>query len=289
MFKLSLALCCLSLLSIGACKSSNDSKTDSANPASKPTGNEYLALGDSIAFGYSPLPPYTQESVDQGLFVGYPEVIAKNMGLTLTSAACPGETTSSFIDPTKIDNGCRTAEPRFHKALKVNYQSSQLDFALKFLKEHPGTRLVTINLGGNDLLLLQTLCDKEANPLLCKLSQIPKATLTLADNYIKIIRAIRDAGYKGDLVATTQPPLDYKDPIQQVALITIRNEIVVLASLTGAKVADFFETMRVATEPFNGLLCDGDFLIRMPDGTCDKHPSLKGAEIAAKTVMDLLK
>src|ERR671932_524928 len=72
---------------------------------------EYLALGDSVAFGYRvvPLQDYTQPTN----FVGYPERLAQLLGLHLTNAACPGETTSSFISSSGPDNGCRLYRANF--------------------------------------------------------------------------------------------------------------------------------------------------------------------------------
>src|SRR5689334_4864068 len=77
----------------------------------------YLALGDSISFGFNPrlFPPFTPipplPSPDR--FRGYPEVVADVMHLTqskkMVNASCPGETSSSFlvIGP---DNGCNSAQ-----------------------------------------------------------------------------------------------------------------------------------------------------------------------------------
>ena len=55
--------------------------------------HEYLALGDSVAFGFNPLLNPTQTSQ----FVGYPELLVPGVDLELTNAACPGETSASFV------------------------------------------------------------------------------------------------------------------------------------------------------------------------------------------------
>lgn len=56
----------------------------------------YLALGDSVPFGFSPLIPPAQRG-DPSVFVGYPEAYAAMHELSLTNLSCPGETSGSMI------------------------------------------------------------------------------------------------------------------------------------------------------------------------------------------------
>ena len=46
------------------------------------------------------------EYKDATNFVGYPELVGKDRGLEVINAACPGETTASFLDVTAQSNGC---------------------------------------------------------------------------------------------------------------------------------------------------------------------------------------
>src|SRR5262249_4881503 len=111
-------------------------------------GDDYLAIGDSVAFGLNPLLPQADRN-DPTNFVGYPEVLAQMLDLNLTNASCPGEASGGFISLTGVDRLCRT----FYRSkfpLHVSYDTSQLDFAVAYLLTHPRTRLVTLNLGGND-------------------------------------------------------------------------------------------------------------------------------------------
>ena len=55
---------------------------------------EYLAVGDSPAFGFNPL----VSPADADNYVGYPDFVAESLGDTLTNAAGPGETSSHFTD-----------------------------------------------------------------------------------------------------------------------------------------------------------------------------------------------
>src|SRR5690349_7132969 len=77
----------------------------------------YLALGDSVAFGLDVtllLP--NQPPPPASVFVGYPEVVAADEHL-LTSkkevnAACPGETSGSFMTAGAPDLGCHGLGPQ---------------------------------------------------------------------------------------------------------------------------------------------------------------------------------
>ena len=69
----------------------------------------YLALGDSVPSGYEeqqvvPAPNYS----DASSFIGYPEDLGAELHLTVANAACPGETSSSLINPSAQSNGCET-------------------------------------------------------------------------------------------------------------------------------------------------------------------------------------
>ena len=72
-----------------------------AAPAeARPAHGGYLALGDSVAFGYRPgavTPP--TDYLNPANFRGYAEKYASLRGLRLANASCPGETTASMLTP----------------------------------------------------------------------------------------------------------------------------------------------------------------------------------------------
>src|SRR5690349_4558012 len=77
--------------------------------AAQPDG-KYLALGDSVAFGYVPsgaVPP--PNYFDPTSFVGYPELLAQQLGVHVANASCPGETTGSMLVTTALNNGCENS------------------------------------------------------------------------------------------------------------------------------------------------------------------------------------
>src|SRR5690348_1451124 len=117
----------------------------SAAPPAAPGNSSYLALGDSVVFGFIAADGFAYVNPDN--FVGYPDYVGRDLRLNTTNAACPGEASSSFISPTGADNGCRDFRASF--PLHVGYASTQLDFATNFLATHKQTRLVTVMLGAN--------------------------------------------------------------------------------------------------------------------------------------------
>src|ERR1700681_2137767 len=109
-------------------------------PAVANDDHSYLALGDSVVFGY-----ITQAGFEYGNphnFVGYPDYVSQALRFSTTNSSCPGEATAGFISATGADNGCRTFKAK--APLHVSYSGTQLHFATTFLAAHPNTRLVTI-------------------------------------------------------------------------------------------------------------------------------------------------
>jgi hypothetical protein len=66
----------------------------------------YLALGDSVAFGYRPgaVTPVS-DYLNAANFSGYAEKYAALRGLRLANASCPGETTASMLKAGAQSNG----------------------------------------------------------------------------------------------------------------------------------------------------------------------------------------
>jgi hypothetical protein len=114
-------------------------------------GRPYLAFGDSVSFGFITNAGF--EYVNPENFIGFPDYVGQTLKLHSSNAACPGETSGSFLSSTAPDDGCRFY--RSQVPLHLNYTSTQLDFAVSFLKSHPETRIVSIGLGANDVLLLR--------------------------------------------------------------------------------------------------------------------------------------
>ncbi len=256
--------------------------SDSELKANK--GPAYLALGDSISFGYSPLVKITAENVANGGFIGYPEVLAEQLGYSLSNASCTGESSASLIDKTAKDNGCHSGDFPLDRFLKVAYEDSQLDYAVEFLSQNPDAKLVTISIGGNDLLIAETECNSEAVPVLCKIGRVPSLVVNFGKNLVQTIKSLRSTGYKGDIVFVTNYARDYKDGIQKIALGTLNAEAKTIGHLYKFKVASGFEAFDKATKTANGDSCAAGLLIALPEGGCNQHPSELGRVLLADTV-----
>jgi lysophospholipase L1-like esterase len=133
--------------------------------AGNDTNYTYLALGDSIPFGFDPtLFSPTLPTPTPAQFTGYPEIVAKFERLLQSkkevNAACPGETSGSFWIAGAPDNGCNglgpEGEPPFKTSigLHTNYTGTQLQFAVSQLTTNKHINVVTLSIGGNDLSLL---------------------------------------------------------------------------------------------------------------------------------------
>src|SRR5437879_6174158 len=99
------------LFSIGVVAAVAGPSALSAIPRAPVTpGSRYLALGDSVTFGYMeagvvPTPNYH----DASSFLAYPEQLGAELHLIVANAACPGETSGSLIDVSAQTNGCENA------------------------------------------------------------------------------------------------------------------------------------------------------------------------------------
>ena len=141
------------------------------SPKSKNPRAVYLAMGDSLAFGYQAarvlanLPNPSPTLFD----TGYVNVFQFGSNLTSTSGfnanypgvqtvnlGCPGETSSSLLDATNATTGCTTYPFSIH----VNHPGqTQIQKAVAILNANGGKVVpVTIDIGANDVLGLAHKC-----------------------------------------------------------------------------------------------------------------------------------
>ncbi|HYH71655.1 MAG TPA: SGNH/GDSL hydrolase family protein [Nocardioides sp.] len=114
----------------------SSSASASASPSPDPAGPAglYVALGDSLAAGYQPGGAELRDTA-------YPALTATRLQaaggeLTLENLGCSGETTTSLVEGGRCDFAA----------------GSQLEQAEKLLRGSEDVSLVTIDIGGNDLL-----------------------------------------------------------------------------------------------------------------------------------------
>ncbi len=253
-----------------------------AAPVNASDDEGYLALGASFPFGFDPRVSLADRN-DPEVFVGYPETLAKMLDLDVVNGACPGETSASFISLAVASFCSSTWRPNF--PLHVDYTTSQLDFAITHLREHPETQLVTIEIGNNDLALLSQRCDRGPDPASCFQRESPAMLAALESNLKTIFARIRgEGGYHSELVMVNIRVFDYRN-VTRVNRATAANRAIASAtSAAGERLADIFEAFKLAAEDFAGDTCAAGLLIRLPDKTCDFHPSPAGRDLYARTV-----
>jgi hypothetical protein len=259
----------------------------------------YLALGDSVPFGMNVnlVPPLSTVKPTPSEFIGYPETVAaldRLIGLnTLINAACPGETSGSFLNVMTKDNGCNSDHlqppapplPPFKTTvgLHVSYTEAQMSFAEAQLESNKQIKLVTLSIGANDILLaLPALEACGTNPT-CQQGVLEPVLQAYAQNLGQILARIR-AKYSGLLILVT-----YYSP--QPALDSVTQALNSVMTGVGAgfhvTVADGYEAFHIADAPFQDDACKAGLLIKLPPiaGTpCDIHPSALGRVLLAATV-----
>jgi lysophospholipase L1-like esterase len=248
----------------------------------------YLALGDSVAFGYTPLAVTPTETYkDATNFVGYPELVARALELKDVNASCPGEATGRFISLASTnDNGCKAY--RYYYPLHVAYTSSQLAFAVAFLNSHRhSTKLVTIDLGANDVFHQQTLCKTNVNPPLCFADALPGVLFAMQANLGHIFAALRATGYEGKIVALTYYALVYD--AAGIGLTAVLNNPMINATQPfNVRIASGFDAFQPFAQAHGGSSCAAGLLIALGGGVCDVHPTPFGHAVLAAAVIHAL-
>lgn len=245
------------------------------------SGHPYLALGDSVGFGYITQAGFEYGNADN--FVGYPDYVAPALGFTEANAHCPGEATSGFISPTGADNGCRPYKANF--PLHVSYTGTQLAYATSYLDAHPNTGLVTLQIGANDAFILENSC---AGSTTCIGAGLPAVLAQISSNVDTILRDLKATRFHGVLMVVNYYSLDYSDPTGTALTVALNNAITSHAQADGAVVADAFTAFLHAAAPAGGKTCNAGLLNASPQNqfTCDVHPSQSGQKLLAQTVDD---
>lgn len=260
--------------------------------------SQYLALGDSLAFGFNPLvqPP------DLFQYIGYPKIVAGILRLQLSNPSCPGETTSTFIETSTTPSDyypgfyCVPSQnqvfvPSNNGETQLTYFApyhgapDQLDYATTFLKANPGTKLITIDIGLNDIGLVQINC--ASTPQDCE-SELAAALATLGQNLAQIFSGLRATGYQGPIIAVDAFSFNYSDAVESGAISAYNTVLEQVASSFNVTVANLYPLFELLAAPFGGDTCAADVLVKLPNGTCDTHPNLLGQAIIAGVVIEVL-
>ncbi len=266
--RLALAVCGLVTTCSLAVSSPASARADDA------LSGRYLALGDSIALGFTPAleDPWLVDRM-----VGYPEVIDRLPRVHTTNLSCPGQTAQALISKRAPDGGC--FEMRAEAAsmgidlLHTDYRGTQLDAALATIKASGAPTLISIQGGGNEV----SMCADQANVERCVRAVLPAITRSLRTTAVRLHVAAPDARIV--LVGYHLPPgLD--GPISLVNQAIAR-----AARQAGVAFADAATVFARRAKQHQGDVCAAGLLATYPDGSCDLHPSAKGQRIYADVVL----
>ena len=269
------AVLALLVLVVTGCSSGSSgpgSVAQSSSTAST-SGGDYLALGDSVAFGTRPDGDESKASD----FVGFPALVAKQLGLRLTNAACPGEATGGFLSSTGTDNVCRPYRSKF--PLHTSYTGTQMGYAVSFLRAHPQTKLVTLTLGANDLFV----CVRDTPGHCTGAGELTASLAAVKRNLQAILTKLR-AVYDGPLVATTYYATNYQDALSTAGISAVDAVIADTVRAAHGTVADAFSAFQAKAKSDNGDACKAGLLAPKSNG-CDIHPSPAGAQVLADAVV----
>jgi lysophospholipase L1-like esterase len=147
----------------------------------------YLALGDSIAYGFQPT---KANATRASAFRGYVDVFAARLRklspqIEVVNYGCPGESSVTFA---------RGRCPTLAEGVKLHdaYRGPQLKAAVSFLRAHPGqVSPITLTLWGAELA-----------PLSAKGKRAQAAIESFAPRFAAILRQLRAAAPNADIVVT---------------------------------------------------------------------------------------
>ena len=180
-------------------------------------GSTYLALGDSLAYGYHQA--QFEEELKERDFVdaanfddGYVDDFGAtlkllNPKLAIVNDGCPGETTDTMIkgsgDGPAFCAGGPTGTPFPKVFLHHSYPGTQLEDALAIAKE-PGVGTITLDIGANDILqFLGSTCGFPT-AFTCTEKQVATEIGHVVTNVGFILGQLRAAAPKATIVFVSQ-------------------------------------------------------------------------------------
>jgi len=264
------------------------------SPALTP-GSTYLALGDSVTFGYLestvvPTPNYH----DPGYFLGYPEHIGVELKVKVVNASCPGETSASLINVNAQSNGCENAPGsktgyRALYPLHASYKGSQLAFAVHYLKTHHNVHLVSLMIGANDAFV----CEETTKDHCMSKPELDAVLGQISKNVTKILTAIRHtAHYHGQIVILNYYSLDYASALDNAESLLVNGAQDSAAKPFGAEIADGYGEFEAQSRDFGGDVCQAGLITSWGTPRCPTtgvHPTYSGQSLLAEAILKVIR
>jgi lysophospholipase L1-like esterase len=224
-------------------------------PKFDPPKQYYLALGDSLAFGYQQAKIDEQlaksGTVDPAAFTtGYVNDFDQMLssirpGIHTVNYGCPGENSTEFLS----SPGC----PTYPFPLHDGYTASQMGAALAFVRAHPGqVSPITLDIGTNDVGNLVNHCGGYTTASLpCIYAALPGVLDQVGKNLNQIVGTLQEAAPSSEIIV-----MEYYNPIAVIPSLTSAsnavagelNGVIAAAALAHrARVADAFTPFNLAS------------------------------------------
>jgi lysophospholipase L1-like esterase len=225
----------------------------------------YLALGDSLAFGFQPNGDFTHGYVPDF----FKQDLQKDGVKDFLNLGCPGETSTTFIN-----GGCPAAPS----------SPPQLASALAYLQANAGTvSPVTLDIGANDTL-------RDIDPTTCTINQSQFATdlATLHVNLTQVILPqLRAALTVNGQLTGELVMVNYYDPFQNICPNTVPFTQTLNQQLANdvsgfGSIVDVFDAFGGAKVP-NPHICKDTWMCAASPLGPNIHPTDKGYELIADT------
>jgi lysophospholipase L1-like esterase len=246
------------------------------NPSRKLGPHYFVALGDSLSYGFQPNFDFRDGFVDN-VFADL-QTSEQPVPISIENYACAGEKTS-----TMINGGC-PGNPVRH----IEYSGPQLNAVVRFLEAHRGqVSPVTLEIGANDVL-------PDFDPTTCSVSSSGTADLALMDQNLtqtilpQLVKALQTAdGHRaGDLhILNYYNPYAAKCPNSVDFIHTLNSHIAADAGQFLVPVVDVYSAFGgdaqmaqnvCATQNAYTWICDAQFH--------DIHPTTTGYGVIAAAV-----
>lgn len=239
----------------------------------------YLALGDSITYGFQPNKP--KAAPPSAFDSGYVDLFAARLHklspkIQIVNYGCPGESTRTFTA-----GGCPGRGDV--KALHDSFKGAQLDAALAFLRAHPGeVGPITLTLFGNDWF--PVVFDQCKGKLACVRKHAPSEIASFGSRLTSILNRLRATAPAAEIIVTGAWNID-PDSLEQLRPVyrSLDSAIARAAATSRSRFADTLPVFNPTGSPRvqKARLCALSFICSKGD----PHPTDAGYRAIANTTL----